>query len=51
VALREDELKSLCDDVDLDRDRALVERCQAGDSAAFGNLYARYYSSASASAG
>jgi RNA polymerase sigma-70 factor (ECF subfamily) len=33
----------LCDDVDLDRDRALVERCQAGDSAAFGNLYARYY--------
>ena len=25
------------------RDRALVERCQAGDSAAFGNLYARYY--------
>jgi RNA polymerase sigma-70 factor (ECF subfamily) len=43
VALREDELKSPCDDVDLDRDRALVERCQAGDSAAFGNLYARYY--------
>lgn len=43
MALREDELKSLCDDVDLDRDRALVERCQAGDSAAFGNLYARYY--------
>jgi RNA polymerase sigma-70 factor (ECF subfamily) len=28
--------------VDLDRDRALVERCQAGDSAAYGNLYARY---------
>ena len=43
MALREDELASLCDDVDLDRDRALVERCQAGDSAAFGNLYARYY--------
>jgi RNA polymerase sigma-70 factor, ECF subfamily len=43
VALREEELTSLCDDVDLDRDRALVERCQAGDSAAFGNLYARYY--------
>jgi len=43
VALRQDELTSLCDDVDLDRDRALVERCQAGDSAAFGNLYARYY--------
>src|ERR1700729_1004303 len=43
VALREEELTSLCDDVDLDRDRALVERCQAGDSAGFGNLYARYY--------
>jgi RNA polymerase sigma factor (sigma-70 family) len=43
VALRQEELTSLCDDVDLDRDRALVERCQAGDSAAFGNLYARYY--------
>jgi RNA polymerase sigma-70 factor (ECF subfamily) len=43
LALSEDELKSLCDDVDLNRDRALVERCQAGDSAAFGNLYARYY--------
>jgi RNA polymerase sigma-70 factor, ECF subfamily len=43
LALRQEELTSLCDDVDLDRDRALVERCQAGDSAAFGNLYARYY--------
>jgi RNA polymerase sigma-70 factor (ECF subfamily) len=43
VALREDELAGLCDDVDLERDRVLVERCQAGDSAAFGNLYARYY--------
>jgi RNA polymerase sigma factor (sigma-70 family) len=43
LALRQDELTSLCDDVDLERDRALVERCQAGDSAAFGNLYARYY--------
>jgi RNA polymerase sigma-70 factor, ECF subfamily len=43
VALRQDEFNSLCDDVDLDRDRALVERCQSGDSAAFGNLYARYY--------
>jgi len=41
--LREQELTGLRDDVDLDRDRALVERCQAGDSAAFGNLYARYY--------
>jgi len=43
LALRQEEFTSLCDDVDLDRDRALVERCQAGDSAAFGNLYARYY--------
>jgi RNA polymerase sigma-70 factor, ECF subfamily len=43
LALRQEELTGLCDDVDLDRDRALVERCQAGDSAAFGNLYARYY--------
>lgn len=39
MALRQEELTSLCDDVDLERDRALVERCQAGDSAAFGNLY------------
>src|SRR6202021_3290978 len=29
--------------VDVDRGRVLVERCQAGDSGAFGNLYARYY--------
>jgi RNA polymerase sigma-70 factor (ECF subfamily) len=43
VALRQEEFTSLTDDVDLDRDRTLVERCQAGDSAAFGNLYARYY--------
>ena len=43
MALRQEELTTLCDEVDLDRDRALVERCQAGDSAAFGNLYARYY--------
>ena len=43
MALRQEELTSPCDDVDLDRDRALVERCQAGDSAAFGKLYARYY--------
>jgi RNA polymerase sigma-70 factor, ECF subfamily len=43
VALLEEEFTSLSDDVDLDRDRVLVERCQAGDSAAFGNLYARYY--------
>ncbi|MDQ1397277.1 MAG: polymerase sigma-70 factor, subfamily, partial [Acidimicrobiaceae bacterium] len=31
------------DDVDLTRDRALVERYQAGDSAAFDELYRRYY--------
>src|ERR1700734_3574359 len=43
VALRQEEFTRLCDDVDLDRDRVLVERCQAGDSGAFGNLYARYY--------
>ena len=43
MALRQEELTSLCDDVDLERDRSLVERCQAGDSAAFGNLYPRYY--------
>jgi RNA polymerase sigma-70 factor (ECF subfamily) len=43
VALRQEEFTRLCDDVDLDRDRILVERCQAGDSGAFGSLYARYY--------
>ena len=43
MALRQEALTGLCDDVDLGRDRALVERCQAGDTAAFGNLYARYY--------
>jgi RNA polymerase sigma-70 factor (ECF subfamily) len=31
------------DDVDLVRDRSLVELCQAGDEAAFGDLYTRYY--------
>src|SRR5437588_451531 len=31
------------DDVDLSRDRALVERYQSGDSAAFDELYRRYY--------
>ena len=36
MALRQEALTGLCDDVDL-------ERCQSGDSAAFGNLYARYY--------
>jgi RNA polymerase sigma factor (sigma-70 family) len=43
VALRQEEFTRLCDDVDLDRDRILVERCQAGDAGAFGSLYARYY--------
>jgi RNA polymerase sigma-70 factor (ECF subfamily) len=42
LALRQEELTSLSDDVDLERDRALVERCQSGDPSAFGNLYARY---------
>lgn len=31
------------DDVDLVRDRSLVELCQAGDHRAFGDLYDRYY--------
>ncbi len=31
------------DDVDLDRDKALVERCQAGDLEAFDELYDRYH--------
>ena len=31
------------DDVDLIRDRSLVELCQAGDERAFANLYERYY--------
>jgi RNA polymerase sigma-70 factor (ECF subfamily) len=43
LARRQEDLTILFDDVDLDRDRALVERCQAGDSAAFGTLYGRYY--------
>ena len=43
MALRQEEFTRLCDAVDLDRDRILVERCQAGDAGAFGSLYARYY--------
>jgi RNA polymerase sigma-70 factor, ECF subfamily len=31
------------DDVDLERDKALVERCQGGDATAFDDLYLRYY--------
>ena len=31
------------DDVDLERDRSLVERAQLGDGAAFAELYARYF--------
>src|SRR5579875_1068889 len=34
--------RSRQDDVDLERDRALVERCQAGDQRAFEDLYLRY---------
>ncbi|MGH9047363.1 MAG: RNA polymerase sigma factor, partial [Acidimicrobiales bacterium] len=30
-------------DVDLDRDRALVQRCQGGDGAAFAELYTQYH--------
>ena len=36
-------LPALHDDVDIDRDRVLVERAQRGDRAAFDDLYARYY--------
>lgn len=43
MALQPSELSALHDDVDLDRDRVLVERCQAGDSSAFGELYERYH--------
>jgi RNA polymerase sigma-70 factor, ECF subfamily len=43
MALQPRELSAMHDDVDLDRDRALVERCQAGDTSAFGELYSRYY--------
>jgi RNA polymerase sigma-70 factor (ECF subfamily) len=43
MALQTRELSAMHDDVDLDRDRALVERCQAGDTSAFGELYSRYY--------
>jgi RNA polymerase sigma-70 factor (ECF subfamily) len=43
MALQPSELSVLHDDVDLDRDRVLVERCQAGDPSAFGDLYSRYY--------
>jgi RNA polymerase sigma-70 factor (ECF subfamily) len=35
--------EALDDDVDLGRDRELVERAQAGDRAAFDDLYVRYY--------
>ncbi|MDA8268649.1 MAG: sigma-70 family RNA polymerase sigma factor [Actinomycetota bacterium] len=34
---------ALDDDVDLERDRALVERAQSGDRSAFDDLYQRYY--------
>jgi RNA polymerase sigma-70 factor (ECF subfamily) len=43
VALRGVEIAALPDDVDIDRDRTFVERCQGGDIAAFEALYTRYY--------
>ncbi|HEY2562285.1 MAG TPA: sigma-70 family RNA polymerase sigma factor [Acidimicrobiales bacterium] len=43
MALQPRELSAMADDVDLDRDRALVQRCQSGDASAFGELYSRYF--------
>jgi RNA polymerase sigma-70 factor (ECF subfamily) len=43
MALRQEDLGIRADEVDIERDRALVERCQAGDATAFEDLYARYY--------
>ena len=42
LARRQEAFTILGDEVDLNRDRALVERCQAGDPAPFGALYAQY---------
>ncbi len=42
MALR-DELGTQCGEVDLIRDRLLVERSQSGDSSAFGELYTQYH--------
>ena len=42
ASVKEPLSRSRHDDVDLDRDRALVERCQAGDQRAFEDLYLRY---------
>lgn len=40
---RAQKLAVRADDVDLIRDRSLVELCQAGDERAFADLYERYY--------
>lgn len=39
------------DDVDMVRDRELVNRAQAGDRSAFEDLYARYYQDAASTRG
>ncbi len=43
MGLRTGELIKGHGEVDLARDRELVERCQAGDSSAFDDLYLRYF--------
>jgi RNA polymerase sigma-70 factor (ECF subfamily) len=43
VARRSDELSDSQGTVDIDRDRVLVLRCQAGDATAYAELYTRYY--------
>lgn len=43
LSRRSQHREPLDDDVDLERDRALVARAQAGDKAAFDDLYLRYY--------
>jgi RNA polymerase sigma-70 factor (ECF subfamily) len=42
ASVKESPSHSRHDDVDLERDRVLVERCQAGDQRAFEDLYLRY---------
>ncbi len=41
--LRRDPPSARAGDVDLDRDRALVRRCQEGEGAAFAELYTQYH--------
>jgi RNA polymerase sigma-70 factor (ECF subfamily) len=43
VARASEELTDTQGTVDIDRDRVLVLRCQAGDATAFAELYTRYY--------